>query len=92
MKLIRNAVIRETMGIMLYAGGVVSAAVILCLTIGLLPGSLIIASLASTVLGRYLASTFATETGGESERDSVPQGPGPLYVDPDDPQALIPRR
>lgn len=82
---------KEILGVALMIGSLCLAAAFLAAVAG--PGATVVtaALLALARLGRRLASGTATETDSETEGDFEPIGPGPLWQDPTDPQAFIPR-
>jgi hypothetical protein len=80
---------REIAGVFLILGGLTVVIATLINTLGWLPALLIAFGAGVTFGGYRLATGTESETGGEIEGDP---GAGPLYVDPDDPDGLIPRR
>ena len=92
----RRAAIREGVGVILICVGVAGGLCTLLALGGLNVFFTALAAVTVTSLGYRLAR--GTETGtpggtpGETDQDYEPVGPGPLYQDPDDPQAFIPQR
>lgn len=84
----RASVVRETAGVILIAVGIVGALSYLLAFGGLGMTLAALAGVGLAALGRRLASGTPSETEGDFE----PPGPGPLWQDPEDPQAFIPRR
>lgn len=84
--------VREVVGVILMVSSAVLAVSFLVSVAGV--GATVVTAvlLGLAALGRRLASGTVTETEGGTERDYEPEGDGPLYVDPDDPQAFIPRQ
>lgn len=82
---------REVAGVLMIFTGALGALVVLAFTLGWVASMLFgIAAVIGGVGYRLAASETGTGgTGSETEGDL---GPGPLYVDPDDPDGLIPRR
>lgn len=84
----RGQLVRETAGVILMVISAGLAVAFLVANAGIGATVVTAALLALAGLGRWLASG----TPDESEGDSRPLGPGPLYQDPEDPQSFIPRR
>ncbi|HET9144186.1 hypothetical protein [Actinophytocola sp.] len=84
--------VREVTGVVLILVGIVGATLYLILVEGFLVALAAYAGVALAALGRWLASGSPADLEGETERDFEPDGEGPLYVDPEDPQAFIPRQ
>jgi hypothetical protein len=80
---------REIAGALMILGGLVAVVGTLVATLGWLAALVLTFGVGVSYTGYRLASTPASETDGETERDL---GPGPLYVDPDDRDGLIPRQ
>jgi hypothetical protein len=82
---------REVAGVSLMAVGGALALTFLIATAGIGTTVVTAALLGLAAFGRWLASGTVPVTEPETERDSLPEGDGPLYIDPDDPEAFIPR-
>lgn len=88
----RWRVIREAVGVILMVVSAGLAVMFLIAVAGIGATVVTAALLALAGLGRRLASGTPAETDDEPQRDFEPEGEGPLYVDPEDPQAFIPKR
>lgn len=87
----RASVLRELTGVILMGVGIIGALGYLLSAGGLGVTLVALAGVGVTALGRWLAAGTPAETGSETEGDFEPLGPGPLWQDPEDPQAFIPR-
>lgn len=83
---------REALGVILMVVSLVLAVTFLVASAGIGTTVVFGALVGLAALGRWLASGTDTETDDGTEGDRGPLGPGPLYQDPEDPQAFIPRR
>lgn len=88
----RWTLVRETAGVILMVVSAGLAITFLVSAAGIGATVVTAALLALAGLGRWLASGTSGESDSGTERDFGPEGDGPLWQDPEDPQAFIPRR
>ena len=83
----RLRLVRETLGVIMIGAGVVGGLACLIVLGGLGLTFATLGAIGLATLGYRLASGTPDET----ERDSGPLGPGPLFIDPENPEEFIPR-
>lgn len=91
-KKVQWGLVREAVGVILMVVSFALAVTFLVSSAGIGTTVVFGALVGLAALGRWLASGTGSETDDGTEGDFEPVGPGPLYQDPEDPQAFIPKR